>query len=331
MINVVEKQIQDSTIPIPQLSEQQEQEIKAYWDRYGIDMPTQWHRLITAKTGIFRPEYVAEPVFHYDIKSKMNNTQFGGVWSDKSYTDYFLRGVRTATCVIRNVNGRFLDHEFKMVSLDEAEKIIQQYPHLVVKPTAFTDTGKGVELIHAPFDLKRIHDQYRKNYVLQIPLKQHADMAKLNASSINTLRVNSVLFDNESRVMSAFVKVGQAGEFAANHGSNRFFIGVRMDGSFVDYAIDHDLNKYDKIPSGFAFAKEKVPNFDRVCEIVELAHKCSPHFGFAFWDVCICDDGEPAIVEVNLRYPDATIPQVAQGPFLGEYTERIMEYISERQ
>ena len=108
-------------------------------------------------------------------------------------------------------------------------------------------------------------------------------------------------------------------------------IGIHEDGNFFDYAIDHDLNRYKKIPSGYDFANQKIPCYDKVCRAIEKAHKCIPHFGLAFWDVCVNEDGEPVIVEVNLRYPDGTIPQAAGNPFLGKYTKEVMEYIKQKK
>ncbi len=331
LLNVVKQQIKESKEPVPQLTSEQETEIRKYWAKYGIDISLEWHRLLYAKTGMVRPDFVPEPVFHYDIKKYMNNHTFAEVWGDKCYIDHFIRDVQTVKSVIRNVNGRFLNEKFEVITVEEAQKIADEYEKLVIKPSTYTDTGKGVKLLKAPFDIKKLYKDYKKNFVIQLPLTQHKEISQLNSSSVNTIRVNSVLFDNEAHVMSAFIKVGQPGAFADNHGHDRYFIGITPDGKFNNYAINHDLQKFNRIPSGYDFAGKPVPNFDKVCKAIEKAHKCIPHFGFAFWDVCINENGEPVIVEVNLRYPDATIPQVAYGPFLGEYTDRIMKYISKRK
>ncbi|MBR3760592.1 MAG: hypothetical protein IKK47_06360 [Ruminococcus sp.] len=330
-LKTIKKHILEGKEPIPQLTSEQENEIKKYWGRFGIDVPLEWHRLLYAKTGMIRPDFVPEPIFHYNIKKYMNNHTFAEVWGDKCYIDYFIRDVQTVKSVIRNVNGRFLNEKFEIITLEEAQKIADNHDRLVIKPSTYTDTGKGVKLLKAPFDMKSLYKEYKKNFVVQIPLKQHEELSKLNASSINTIRVNSVLFDNEAHVMSAFIKVGQPGAFADNHGHDRYFIGITEEGKFNNYAINHDLQKFNSIPSGYDFAGKPVPDFDKVCRAIEKAHKCIPHFGFAFWDVCINENGEPVIVEANLRYPDATIPQVAYGPFLGKYTDQIMKYITKRK
>ena len=104
-----------------------------------------------------------------------------------------------------------------------------------------------------------------------------------------------------------------------------------MDGTYCDFAINHDLHKFDSIPSGFAFAGQNVPSFDKVCAAIEEAHKKIAHFGFAFWDVCVDENGDPVIVETNLRYPDTLIPQACGiGGYLGEYTEEILKRCARR-
>ncbi len=312
--------------PIPDLPLIEQQAIKAYWRGYGIDVPLDWHRFFYGATGVKDVRYIPEPVFHLLIKPCFNIFNYSKIWGDKAYTDLFIRDAKTVRSVVRNVHGRFLDENFQLINMQKANDQMNAYEHLVIKPTTYTHTGMGVKLLNAPYDLSKLNDEYKENYVLQIPLKQHDTMGKLNPSSINTIRVNSVLFETEAHVMSAFVKVGQAGEFADNHGSNRYFIGIQKDGVFCDYAINHDLKKFADIPSGFHFAGQPVPHFDRVCSAIEAAHKCIPHFGMAFWDVCVNEVGDPVVVEVNLRYPDTVIPQTCGiGGFLGEYTDEILK------
>lgn len=329
-IKKIEEQIAESHINVPELTSEQEKQIKEYWGKYGIDITTHWHKLYYAATGINDPRFVPNPIFQKVIKAKMNNHTFASVWSDKAYIDRYLNGVKTVRSIVRNVEGRFLNEQFDIITFEEASRIIESYSELVIKPATDTESGKGVDLLKAPYDLKKLHDLYCKNYVIQIPIRQHSGMAKLNESSVNTIRVNTVLFDKDAYVMSAFVKVGMPGAFADNQGHDRYFIGIKENGTYWDYAINHDLQKFESIPSGFPFAGQPVQSFEEVCKTAVKAHKCIPHFGFAFWDICVDEDGTPVIVEVNLKYPSTVIPQVAGGPFLGKYTDLIMEYIKNK-
>lgn len=328
----IRRQLDVSSQPVPDLTEPQIAEIRAYWNRYGIDPPLEWHKLFYAKTGKQLPDFIPKPVFNTEVRPYLNDARLAGAWSDKAYLDYFVRGVRTPECVLRNVSGRLLDHDFHLISLEQAQSVLDAYDRLVIKPTLYTHTGMGVQLLEKPYDLASIIAQYQKNFVIQLPLRQHKELAKLNASSVNTVRVDTVLLDNHAHVMSCFVKVGESGQFADNNGSRRYFIGVRSeDGTYQDYAIDHDLNRYTEIPSGYAFANQPVACFDKVCEAACRAHECVGHFGLAFWDICVCEDGEAAVVEMNLRNPDSTIAQVTGEPYLGKYTEQILELVSKRR
>lgn len=328
----VKQSIKISSDPVPELTAAEKQEIEEFWKPYLSKVPTVWHKLFYAKTGTKRPDFVAKKVFNHDIRPAMNDPKLAGCWSDKAYLDYFVTSIKTPECVVRNVSGRFLDKDFRLISQAEAQEIMNQYDALVIKPTMFTHTGMGVSLLKAPFKIDEIIRNYKKNYVIQLPIRQHSDMAKLNASSVNTIRMNSVLFDTESHIMSAFVKVGQSGQFADNSGSDRYFIGIDVEtGCFRDYAINHDLQVFRSLPSGFAFGGQAVPNFKKVAEEICRAHKCLPHFGFAFWDVCVDENGDPVVVEVNLRSPEPTIAQCTGEPFLGKYTKQILEYIKGRK
>lgn len=312
---------------IPELTKAEEEEIVSFWKgKYGLSFPLLWHRFFYGTTGVKDPRYIPETVFRRKVRPFFNNTQEGAAWGDKAYLDRFLLGSRTVRCIIRNINGRFVNENFELIGPQTVSSIMNEYDELVIKPSIESGTGQGVCLLRKPYAFQEIMDHYKRDYVIQIPLVQHPDMAKLNASSVNTIRVNSVLFETEAHVMSAFVKVGQAGEFADNHGKDRFFIGIDKSGRFCDFAINHDLLPFKSIPSRYAFAGAPVPSFAKVCEAVEEAHKKMAHFGFIFWDVCVDINGDPVIVEANLRFPNTVVPQSCGiGPYLGDYTEEIMD------
>ena len=315
---------------IPTLSADQITDINSFWGYLQDDVSMNWHRILYSITGKEDKRFVPDYIFHNVIRPKMNNYTFASVWGDKCYIDYFIRDAKTVHTVVRNVNGRFLDDEWGLISIERASNIMNMYEKLVVKPSTFTNTGKGVKLLSKPYNILQLAAEYKKDFVIQIPLKQHGEIAKLNPSSVNSIRINTVLFDEEAHVMSSFIKVGETGEFADNNGKNRYFIGITADGCYENYAIDHDLKKYSEIPSGYEFAGKRVPFIGDAYKAVEKAHKNIAHFGFAFWDVCITENGEPCIIEVNLRHPDTLIGQATGRPFMGDYTEDILEYISNK-
>ena len=317
---------------IPELTAAQKRDAEAYWKSHGITLSsTDWHRFYYGKTGTEDPRFVPDDVFHRIIRPRMNDINMAASWSDKAYTDWVVRDVKTVRSVVRSVNGRLLNEQFELIDHKAADVILNSFESLVLKPTMFTDTGKNVVLAHAPFSIDDIIARYGRFFVVQIPLKQHPDMALLNESSVNTIRIDTLLFDKEAHALPAFVKAGQPGDFTDNGADDkhRIFLGVK-DGCYTDFAFEHDCNKFYSLPSGYAFAGQKIPFLDEVCRAAEKAHTRIPHFGMAFWDMAVDVNGEPVIVEMNLRYPDSYFPQIASGPFLGDYTEEVLAYIKRK-
>lgn len=322
-----------STEPIYRLSEEQKKEIRSFWKRYDIDISCfDWHEFFYSRTSCERPDFVPKTAFNFDIKPYLSDLRFAPTWSDKSYLDYFVKGVQTPVNIVRNVNGNLLDTDFNHISRQQADDQMKQFDMLVIKPTVFTNTGKGVQLLKPPYSIDELIKSYKRDFVIQLPLRQHADMAKLNKSSVNTIRMNTVVLDGQAHVMSSFVKVGQAGEFADNNGKDRYFVGISVsDGKLKNYAINHDMMQFNKLPSGFEFAGQTIPGFEKACEMVCAAHLQLAHFGLAFWDVCIRENGEPCIVEVNLTAPDSAIAQAAAGPFFGDYIDQVLKLVQEKK
>lgn len=67
-------------------------------------------------------------------------------------------------------------------------------------------------------------------------MKQHADIAKLNSSSVNTVRVLSLLSENGVKVYSTILRMGIDGAKVANASSGGITCGINADGTLKEYA-----------------------------------------------------------------------------------------------
>ncbi len=311
----------------PELTSAQKREIKAFWKKnLGVDIPLSWHRLYYGKTGIEDPAFVPPAVYEYDIRPCLNPPNFAIVLQNKVYLERLIPDAKTVRSVLRNTNGRFLDEGFNLITREEARKTVEKYDALVIKPALFSNKGAGVKLLKGPIDLDTIDSEYMSNYVLQIPLEQHSVLSGLNPSSVNTLRVVSILTKGLPHVASAYLKVGSPGEFADNFGDNRYFIGVDENGKMSDHAIDLRLNSVYSLPSGYEFAGKELPGYDKICEAAVKAHENMSFFGLVAFDICVDKEGEAVIVEANIKQPGIK-GQFAAGPYFGKYTEQLLRYV----
>ena len=233
--------------------------------------------------------------------------------------------------MIRVVSGRLLNQNFELVTWQKAQELMNQYEQLVTKPSLMTEKGIDVELIEKHYDLKKIIRSYGQNFCIQVPLEQHHFFNNFNESSINSMRINTILLNTEAYVVNSFVKIGEPGQFADNRGENRYLLGFDDMGVLKDYCVDSKLNIRYEIPSGFKFAGKQIPYVDRVYKIATEAHKKMAHFGLAYWDIVLQSNNQPVILEANLRAPNTIFIQAATGPFFGKHTEELLEfYLSHR-
>lgn len=155
-------------------------------------------------------------------------------------------------------------------------------------------------------------------------MKQHPEMAKMNASSVNTIRIICIMLDGESIPLSAVVRIGNSGSRVDNFSSGGVGCGVRPDGHLNDCGYTQKGEKYDVHPNGFVFSEGFVPNFDKAIEAVKRCHMRVPMFGVASWDIAIDEAGEPVLIEYNVGGAGIDIHQYNNGPLYGKYRNRII-------
>ena len=65
----------------------------------------------------------------------------------------------------------------------------------------------------------------------------------------------------------------------------------------------------------------------QVCELVQKAHLCVPHFRLVSWDIAVNEKGEAVLIEANLSLGGIQNRQSIQGPIFGEDTKRILDEV----
>jgi hypothetical protein len=141
------------------------------------------------------------------------------------------------------------------------------------------------------------------NYVHTEVVHQHKDISKINSSSVNTLRiVTLVTADNNTEIVSALMRFGVGDSVVDNASSGGFFVGIHINEcAFKDYGYylqEHSGAKvYEHPDSGIKFKDLNVPFFKEACELVIDAVKLIP-VRLIGWDVAITTDG-PVIIESN--------------------------------
>lgn len=202
--------------------------------------------------------------------------------------------------------------------------------NLIIKDSKDSSGGKGISKISsskANIDrIKADFDSRNGDFVVQECISQSLEMAKFNPSSINTFRITTLYLNGKYSLCNICMRMGREGSTVDNWGSGGIIIGVNTDGSLKDTAYDIRLNKY-KSSNGITFKGQVIKEIPSILKEIEIAHK--NYFSlckFIGWDICIDENNEPVLIELNSSQPGVIGEQICNGPIFGDRTEEVIEY-----
>lgn len=164
--------------------------------------------------------------------------------------------------------------------------------------------------------------------LLEENLMQHPAMAKLNPTSVNTLRVLSVSQNGKVSIAYCLIRMGRYGSNVDNAGSGGIFAPVDLDKSKIcGIGRNYRLDEYPTHPdSNIELRDYALPiNRDDMKAIIGQLHTVLAAHGIdncvVGWDISVKLNGELVLIEGNAS-ADARIAQIAfQQPFKGIYMQ----------
>ncbi len=175
-------------------------------------------------------------------------------------------------------------------------------------------SGKGTyKNIHIDEEsnLNEIYDYLKENSLfVEGSIVQHPEMSRLNPTSINTVRVTTLLDKNdEAHVMYAIQRIGIGGMSVDNVGSGGIYTVLSEEGEIINPCwSDKTISTYTKHPtSGMDLIGFRVPYFREALELCKDAARVEKHIRYVGWDIAITEKG-PLIVEGN-PLPGYDMPQ----------------------
>ena len=175
-----------------------------YWKPYGIRPKRYWYRLYCAGMDHYDPRFIPGTVWFGKIIPYFNNLSFKSAYTDKAMLSRLFPDVRQPVTVIKNMGGSFYNGAEEPITRDEAEKLCLREEHLIFKPTIESGGGMNIRFFDAdemPADrIGELFDCFNANFIVQQIVQQHPDLARINASTLNTMRVLSFRFHAEGDV-----------------------------------------------------------------------------------------------------------------------------------
>jgi len=316
------------------LSKSQIKEIKNYYASFGFkDVNTEWHRYYTYISGKFHKEYIPVDFYITVIEPYLNMKIMDPALTDKNLLNKLFENIEQAETVIKNVNGVFLDANNKRIlQFSEVLDVCKKYSKLIIKPSIESGGGKdivvfeidGIKTDYKGMSIKEVINQYETNFLIQRYFSQHENMNSLNPSSVNTLRIITLLINDKIELISITTRVGGLGSKVDNVSSGGIWIKVKDDGLLNNIGINSKGEEVKKTCVGLKFDGFKIPNYAEIIKEVKSLHLQVPYFKLVSWDIAICSEEKPVLIEYNV-FSQSIDHQGVIGPFFGEFTDEILD------
>lgn len=308
------------------LSKEQESAARAYFARCGkIDLRS--HNFYYEKTGRFFENYLPEDLHYCYIDPFYNNWREAVYVDNKCLYPRMFTGIRQPDMLAIRSNGMWFVGDYVPVTREELGRQLSTEPELVVKMAMGSEGGRGVFFVPGT-ELAQAESRIRDDIVIQRPVVQHRRLSAINPTSVNTIRMISLLSGTGVKVYSTILRIGVGKSRVDNASSGGITCGVSETGCLRKYAYKANGERFEMHPdTGLIFDGYEIPGYQKCLEAVARLHVQIPHFRLVSWDFSVNEAEDPILIEANLKYGQLDFHQLNNGPLFGEDTPKILSEV----
>ena len=236
-----------------------------------------------------RRTYITHPKSNH-LAKKLNDPELRKIFADKS-----LFNARFAAWLGRD----WID--VRAASTAELAVFLEAHPVVMAKvPDSLS--GHGIERVVSTeisdVSAWQRHLLDQRQFLLEDFIDQHPDMASLNPSSVNSLRVITYFDGTRVHLLASVLKMGNGGAID-NFSGGGMYTMLDADGVATAPAFDESGTSYATHPlSGTAIVGFRVPLYDQILPMVDAMSHVIPQVPYVGWDIAITPH-RPVVIEGN--------------------------------
>jgi len=315
------------------LTSEQKKAIRDFYAPYK-KVSTVFHEYYYKRTGVFHIENLPDDLYINYIDKYYNNAKKAVVFENKSYFKKLFSDAKQPHMICCRINGFWYGSEYEMLGRDMPSDLLCHEREIVIKQAAGSSGGHAVYFVDGKEGLisekaKECVERIKNDIIIQSVLVQHEAYSRLNKSSLNSLRLVSLLRkDGTAKIYSIILRMGAGNMRVDNESSGGINCGVCEDGQMRSIGYTKGGKTYTVHPdSGIEFASVKLPYIDAVIAKVKELHQKMPDCRLVSWDFTVDPDGEPVLIEANLNHGGLHINQINNGPLFGNDTKEILDEV----
>jgi hypothetical protein len=236
-----------------------------------------------------RKTYMTHPKSNH-IAQLVNQKPYRHTFADKSeFVQAFARYIGRETLDVRTA------------SVAQLREFVERHGSVMAK-VVDSDGGQGIERREAAdvadYEAFRVELLEKRQFLVEQVIPQHPEMAALNPSSVNSLRIVSYFDGTDVHVLARVLKMGN-GDVIDNFAHGGMYTMLDEDGTALHAAFDVAGDAYEIHPvSGIRIPGFRVPLYREVLELVDEVARVVPQIPYVGWDIAISPD-RPVVIEGN--------------------------------
>lgn len=328
------------------LTDEEKAAIDAYWGKYRFAYPhIDYKSFQTFKNrfGRFDVRHCPGNVAQWYFRRRSIDGNYAAAYGNKTLAAYMFPDLPQPRTFFRRMDRYYYDENFLPVDSGALTETCAGYlkngGELIIKPGVSRKGSAVYRLTGADADcgtIRRIITQKfpgRQSFVIQEAVRQSGFTASLNASSVNTLRITTLLHNGRPVPLAALIRIGAEGKVTnsfRNPGSA--LLGVDIDtGLCNDWALTRDMERVSVLPGGADLSRRMtVPQFGKIKTMVLHAHCRIPYLLLMSWDIALDENNEPVFIKC---VPDGRIQmhEAVTEPLFGPYMDELLDsYLLEK-
>lgn len=307
------------------------EEVVPYWKQFGIRPKVYWFKQYYLWQGTVNKRNIPGDVFFHDVLPHFNDPLYTRPMCDKNLYHITCSDVTRPETIFKYDDGCWRNDDLSPITQEEAYARLNHTGHFVAKPTRFSSGGNNIIFFEGPLaskDVDMLLKHYKQDYIIQRELVQHPSLAVFNPSSVNSLRLMTLVFQGKAYLLSAILRIGRSGSRVDNIARGGYQVTVLPDGHLdkTAYTSYNGVEKFvEQSGNGVPFAGAVVPSWDAVRETALTLALKLPHLNLIAWDFSVDESGTPTLIEYNTISPAQN--QETCGPTFGPLTDQVLKEV----